>query len=106
MSGGGGNTPIRRMTMTPLEPRNANGLRGFGFTVRWDDGPAAADQSTGNVGASAGRLHSMSHVPTGSTASVLVDTHSQHDAGDHAGAGPHSLAGMSNSPERAVDGGA
>ncbi len=34
--------PIRRMTMTPLEPRTAGGLKGFGFTVRFDDPPEAA----------------------------------------------------------------
>lgn len=31
----------RRMTMTPLEPREAGGLKGFGFTVKFED-----DQST------------------------------------------------------------
>ena len=36
----------------------------------------AADQSTGNVGGSAGRLHSLMHPSTESPASVPVDTHS------------------------------
>jgi len=33
--------PIRRMSMTPLEPREAGGLKGFGFTVRFDEPEAA-----------------------------------------------------------------
>lgn len=31
----------RRMSMTPLEPREAGGLKGFGFTVRFDEPEAA-----------------------------------------------------------------
>jgi uncharacterized protein (UPF0335 family) len=29
----------RVMTMTPLEKREVNGLKGFGFSVKWDDKP-------------------------------------------------------------------
>jgi len=41
--------PIRRMSMTPLEPREAGGLKGFGFTVRFDEPetiPPVADPAT------------------------------------------------------------
>jgi hypothetical protein len=29
--------PLRRMTMTPLEPRTKGGLKGWGFTIRFDN---------------------------------------------------------------------
>lgn len=41
--------PIRRMSMTPLEPREAGGLKGFGFTVRFDEPetiPPVSDPAT------------------------------------------------------------
>lgn len=38
--------PIRRMSMTPLEPREAGGLKGFGFTVRFDEPDAALRPQT------------------------------------------------------------
>ena len=41
--------PIRRMSMTPLEPREAGGLKGFGFTVRFDEPQAAMPAQTGAV---------------------------------------------------------
>lgn len=40
---GGSDALIHRvMSMTPLEPREAGGLKGFGFTVTFDDPPAKA----------------------------------------------------------------
>ena len=30
-------TSHRVMTMTPLEPREMNGLRGFGFSIKFED---------------------------------------------------------------------
>lgn len=38
---GTASTPNRSMRISPLEPRKAGGLRGFGFTVSFDDPPAA-----------------------------------------------------------------
>lgn len=46
---GGTGAPIRRMSMTPLEPCEANGLKGFGFTVRFDEPEAAMLPQTGGV---------------------------------------------------------
>lgn len=42
-------TNTRRMSMTPLEPREAGGLKGFGFTVRFDEPQAAMPAQTGAV---------------------------------------------------------
>ena len=39
-------TNTRRMSMTPLEPREAGGLKGFGFTVRFDEPDAALRPQT------------------------------------------------------------
>lgn len=39
----------RRMSMTPLEPREAGGLKGFGFTVRFDEPQAAMPAQTGGI---------------------------------------------------------
>lgn len=41
---------FRRMSMTPLDPREAGGLKGFGFTVRLDEPEAAMLPQTGNLG--------------------------------------------------------
>nr|WMC99314.1 hypothetical protein RAR13_11715 [Aminobacter aminovorans] len=36
--GAGTDAPNHRvMTMTPLEPREMNGLRGFGFSIKFED---------------------------------------------------------------------
>ena len=48
-SAGEDGEPIRRMSMTPLEPREAGGLKGFGFTVRFDEPEAAMLPQTGAV---------------------------------------------------------
>lgn len=64
--GSGSVAPIRRMSMTPLEPREAGGLKGFGFTVRFDE-PAPLTQGVAAVGGG-----SANH-PVASAAVTIAD---------------------------------
>ena len=34
---------MRKFTMTPIEPRTAGSLKGFGFTVTWGDDQSSVD---------------------------------------------------------------
>jgi len=52
---GATNSPerARSMSMTPIEPREANGLKGFGFTVTFEDPAPTPSKAAGQTGGEA-----------------------------------------------------